>query len=125
MTNKGRNKVVGGRGEYEAVRFLENLGYKIVCKNFRSGGGEIDIIARQGDTLVFVEVKSSNGSEFGNPEDRVSKKKQRQIARIAARYIESHKPDVEDYRFDVISITFQKNGVSIKHFKDAFWAQRY
>ncbi|MCD6116242.1 YraN family protein [bacterium] len=125
MTNNGRNLVTGGRGEFEAVKFLEKLGYKIVCKNFRSGHGEIDIIAREHDTIVFVEVKSSNGLEFGNPEERVSMKKQRQIARIAERYIGSQNPDVEDYRFDVIAVVFQKSSVSIKHFKDAFWAQRY
>lgn len=120
---KRHNQKVGKMGEQTAARFLENQGYKILAKNYRYQKGEIDIIAQNAKELVFVEVKTNLGENFGEPEDRVGLAKQRQIARVAMGYLQSEKLYDVDCRFDVISITGRTQ--KIRHIKDAFWLEEY
>ncbi len=115
------NRKKGELGEAQARRFLEKKGFRILEQNFRAERGEIDLIALDGETLVFVEVKFSTQQEYGPPELRVDKKKQRQLAKIAQAYLETHSVQFQECRFDVIAIEFSEDQSKICHIQDAFW----
>jgi len=117
---------VGNKGEQYAVEYLKNKGYKIISQHYRYQRGEIDIIARITQLLVFVEVKANCGTLYGEPEERVDKKKQEQLSKVARGYIFDNKIENVDFRFDVIGIKMNSDLslVSIKQFEDAFWANR-
>ncbi|MFO7891985.1 MAG: YraN family protein [bacterium] len=118
---KRYNQRVGEMGEQKAAQFLEKQGYKILERNYRYQRGEIDIIAKNGGEIVFVEVKTKLRGDFGEPEDRVGLAKQRQIGRVAMGYLQSKKIYGVDCRFDVISVTGPKK--ELHHIKDAFWLE--
>jgi putative endonuclease len=95
---------VGQAGEELARDFLARQGYEIIDKNFRTRFGEIDIVAKEGDIFVFVEVKARRGISFGLPEEAVTFRKQNKIVRMGLWYLrEKHLEDVS-WRIDVISI---------------------
>jgi len=108
---------LGQRGEEQALRWLREQGYKIVARNYRWRGGEIDLIARDGDYLAFIEVKTRTDEQFSLPEEALTREKQRRIIRTARRYIAEHRPEL-DLRFDVVAIA----GGKIRLYKDAFQA---
>lgn len=110
-------KNIGNSGENISEVYLKKLGYKILERNFYIGGGELDIIALDGDTLVFVEVKTRNSFSFGSPLESITKHKIDKIIFCAKLYISSKKLHNMPVRFDVISIA----GQEIEHIKDAFW----
>ena len=113
--------VLGKRGEEIAVDYLQKKGYRIVERGFRLFHGELDIIAYDGKTLVFVEVKTRAGTEFGLPEEAVTPAKQSQIKRIAQGYLIERRLGDPDCRFDVLSILIKGDrGQIITHFEDAF-----
>lgn len=116
------SKDFGREAEKEAVRFLKKLKYKIVETNYTCPLGEIDIIAIDGRTLVFVEVKARTSLEGGYPEDAVTPHKQAQIARAAICFRERKKVHDVAGRFDVISILYDADMKKwqINHIKDAF-----
>jgi len=95
----------GREGEDEAVRFLRARGYRVLRRNFRApGGGEVDVVCRHGNVLVFVEVKARQSEDFGRPLDAVNQKKQRLIIRGAMKWLRMlDAPDIH-FRFDVIEI---------------------
>lgn len=95
----------GARGESRAAQFLRDRGYRIVETNFRCKMGEIDIVARHGSTLVFVEVRTRSSARFGRASETVNAAKQRQIARVARFYLMSRRPRFDTCRFDVVDIT--------------------
>ena len=97
-------KRLGDIGEEMAVELLENLNYEIIERNYRFGHGEIDIIAKDNDELVFVEVKTRKNLEFGYPEHAVTKSKQKQIRRIVEAYLYEREVSDYDCRIDVIAI---------------------
>ncbi len=109
-------KSKGKAAEEKAASFLKSLGYQVIERNFRARFGEIDIIAKDGNTLVFVEVRSKSYSSFGTPEETVSKTKARKIVKTAEFYIQIKNPSFEDVRFDIISILHN----NISHIKNAF-----
>lgn len=109
----------GKQGEESAARFLSEKGYTIICCNWRFGKGEIDIVSKKGDTMVFVEVKTRASNDFGEPETFVTRKKQRQIIRTADAYLRLKNIELES-RFDVISVINGKGNVEIQHMEDAF-----
>ena len=112
---------LGSSGEELAGRFLEKSGYRIVARNFRCRLGEIDIIARDGETLVFIEVKTRTGAAFGSPAAAVTMKKQRQIGRAAQWYLAENGLFETPARFDVIAIVRGKGGRHrVEHLPDAF-----
>lgn len=112
---------LGLRGEELAREFLEKSGYRIVLCNYRCKLGEIDIIARDGETLVFIEVKTRTDSAFGSPAAAVTLKKQRQISRAAQWYLAEHGLFGAPARFDVIAIVRRKSGrPQIELIADAF-----
>ena len=119
--DKYSGHVLGKMGEEIAVDHLQKKGYRIVERGFRLFRGELDIIAYDGTTLVFVEVKTRAGTEFGLPEEAVTPAKQKQIKRIAQGYLIERGLGDPDCRFDVLSILIKgDDGQVITHFEDAF-----
>lgn len=108
----------GRHGEDVAHRHLRSRGFIVVARNWRppQGGGEIDIIAREGDWLVFVEVKTRTSAELSAPERDVDIEKIQTLRRAARDYIRRANADESRVRFDAISITGRK----INHMRDAF-----
>ena len=106
-----------GRGaESRAAAHLVALGYHIIERNARTAGGELDIVAREGGDLVFVEVRSRADDRAGPAEDTVGPAKRRRVARAAAAYLIERNPPRETCRFDVVAI----NGDAIEVYRDAF-----
>jgi putative endonuclease len=95
----------GASAEAIAARLLTAAGYRIVERNFRCKVGELDIVARDGDVLVFVEVRSRSDDEHGNAVEMIRRTKQRRVARVAAYYLATAKPVFEQCRFDIVAVT--------------------
>ena len=106
----------GSVGESYAVTFLEKKGYKIIARNWSSKLGEVDIIASEKDTLVFVEVKSRHSAEYGIAAQAVDARKQKQVIKSALGYIKRQGIVDRDIRFDVVSIT----GGEVELIRNAF-----
>jgi putative endonuclease len=114
-------KDLGRAGEEAACRHLLGKNYEIVARGFRMFRGEIDIVARDGTTLVFVEVKARADDSHGRPEESVTPGKQRQLRKIAQGYLVAHPAPGVDCRFDVIAILFRgADDYRLEHFVDAF-----
>ncbi|MDD5167375.1 MAG: YraN family protein [Syntrophales bacterium] len=110
----------GQLGEDAAVSYLEARGYKILERNFRCPLGEMDIIARQANVLVFIEVRSRRSEGFGDPLESVTVVKQRKLSRIALFYIQKHNLQNREARFDVLGITMRPGGQEIDLIQNAF-----
>lgn len=110
----------GKEGERLAREYLQRNGYKVLETNWRFKRDEIDIIARDGNVLVFVEVKSTTSDAWGEPAGKVTVKKQKNITRAADAYVKSNELDME-VRFDVISLLIDKTDKNIHHIQDAFY----
>jgi putative endonuclease len=112
-------KSLGSEGEDLAVQFLRKKGYRILEKNFKTPLGEIDIIARDGNTVAFIEVKTRTNDSFGYPFEAVNNRKRHKMKNLALLYLKKQGKE-HPVRFDVISI-FQKDGKGeIQHIIDAF-----
>ncbi|MDI6641902.1 MAG: YraN family protein [Elusimicrobiota bacterium] len=107
---------LGKEGEEKAVEFLEKNGYNILDKNFRTRFGEIDIVANEGNYIVFIEVKTRKSLEFGSPQLSVNYHKKNKLAKLALQYIKSKCQQTKNIRFDVVAIT--KNNIEL--IKNAF-----
>ena len=94
----------GDWGEEYARRFLEGRGYSILDTNYRGKYGEIDLIAREGECLVFVEVKSRRTGAFGRPEESVTEAKQQKLVQAALEYMQSKEMEEGEWRIDVVGI---------------------
>ena len=111
----------GKTGEQLAVEFLEKSGYEILEKNWRFKKFEIDIIAKKNKTLIIAEVKTRHGNHFGEPEEWVTRAKQKNLIQGAQAYILQKDIDFET-QFDIISIVIASNGThKINHIQDAFY----
>jgi putative endonuclease len=97
---------LGKSGENYACRELERRGYAIIARRFRTRSGELDIVARDGDTLVFVEVKARRSSRYGAPLDGVTLLKRRRLLRVAAEYVLLKGVCNATCRFDIVSVLF-------------------
>jgi putative endonuclease len=112
---------LGRRGEDEAARHLKGLGYRIVGRRERVLRGDIDIVALDGRTVVFVEVRSKSDTQHGHPAETVGPAKQRRIAELAAAYIRRHKLEDQSVRIDVVAVTFPAAGRPVvEHYQNAF-----
>lgn len=111
----------GKRGEDLAHRYLQAQGCIVIGRNYRTRGGtaEVDLIAREGDTIVFVEVKTRATDLFGAPEEAVDYDKRQKIIRAAAEFLFRSEYDPERIRFDIITVLFEKVK-RIEHIKGAF-----
>jgi putative endonuclease len=121
-----RQQSLGRRGERAAVKFLKRQRYKILHRGYRILGGELDIVAVDGRTVVFVEVKTRASHEAGHPAEAVDPHKQRQLTQLAMAYLRRYRLIDISARFDVVAITWpvaQKHP-TIEHFKNAFEATR-
>jgi putative endonuclease len=113
-------QTLGKTGEDLACRELERRGYAIVARRYRLRGGELDIIARDGPTLVFVEVKARDSRAFGEAAEAVTWQKQQQIVRLASEYMMRHHFRDSPCRFDVVSIQLDDGRPVIEVFQNAF-----
>lgn len=110
---------LGKEGESAAVDFLKKNGYKIVEKNYKTVFGEIDIIAKDKDIIVFVEVKTRADKSFGHPFEAVHPGKREKIRKVALCFLKKLKKEVPA-RFDVLSINIENGKKKIEHIVDAF-----
>jgi putative endonuclease len=116
-----RAHALGQSGEEAALEYLRRKKYEILRRGFRFHRGEIDIIARDKETLVFIEVKTRQKWEHGLPEESVTPAKQRQIRRIAEAYLALNSLSDVPCRFDIVSLYFHETeGYLIHHIADAF-----
>jgi putative endonuclease len=112
---------VGQLGEALAAGYLARRGFEILARNLRSRLGEIDLIAREGRTLVFVEVKARRGRSGDPPQAAVDGRKQARLARLAAAYLARERAGDRACRFDVVAVTLEAEGAArIEHFPGAF-----
>ena len=131
LRDRGRRRretatfAAGRRGEDLAHRYLQSHGYIVVARNFRTrtGSAEVDIVARKGDAVVFVEVKSRQSEEFGPPDRGVDEEKQLRIMRAASEYLRRVDVPDERARFDIINVILG-GAHRLEHIEDAFYFPR-
>ncbi len=116
-----RRQRLGKSGEETVAKYLETKGYKILTTNYRCKRGEVDIIARDGQVLVFIEVKTRSGLGYGSPAAAVDKRKQQQISRAAQYYLAEQNLFDSPARFDVVSVLCDDTKQQqIDHINNAF-----
>jgi putative endonuclease len=113
-------RLTGKRGEELAATYLVGVGYQIIERNYRCFFGEIDIVAREGGTLVFAEVKSRRSAAYGAPELAVGREKQKKISRIALNYLSEKRLSHLPARFDVVAVMLLQSGPRIDIIRNAF-----
>ena len=114
---------LGRKGEDLAVDHLEGLGYTILERNVRLSQGELDAVARDKETIVFVEVKARSGEGYGAPQEAVDRAKQSRLTRLAREWLQLHGQEDAPARFDVVSVLVDRSGrPGIRVFKNAFEA---
>ena len=111
---------LGRRGERAAEKYLRRNGYRIVARNFRAAGAEIDLVAMDGETLVFVEVKTRRSREAGAPEEAVDERKQRRMRRAAELFATRYRADEVTMRFDIIAVDASGKRLEIELLRNAF-----
>jgi putative endonuclease len=111
---------LGRRGERAAEKYLRRNGYRIVKRNFRAAGAEIDLVAMDGDVLVFVEVKTRRGRDAGAPHEAVDERKQRQIRRAAELFAMRYREDEIEMRFDIVAVDASGERLEIELLRNAF-----
>ena len=114
-----QKNLFGTKNEIIAANYLKNLGYKIIKLNYKTKIGEVDIIAKDKNYLVFVEVKARVSRAFGDPAEAVNFQKQQKIRNVASLYLIKNKKQEENCRFDVVSILGNED-IEIRHIIDAF-----
>ena len=116
-----RRQRLGRWGERLATGHLRQKGYEIVATNYRCPSGEMDIVARDGDYFVFVEVRTRKGREFGTPEESITEDKQARIIEVAETYLQECDLGDVDWRIDVVAIELNRAGrvLRVEHIPDA------
>ena len=116
-----QNKPLGDRGERMAADFLERGGWTILARNFRIGHREVDLVARLGEVVAFVEVKTRAGLGYGHPLEAITLKKRREIQQVAQCWVDRHGQPGDEYRYDAISVLIvDGGGPIIEHVEDAW-----
>jgi putative endonuclease len=112
---------LGRAGEAQAARFLEAQGYVLLARNWRIREGELDIVAQEGDTLAFVEVKTRRTHTHGAGEESIDARKQQRLAQLAERFLAAH-PELtfRQCRFDVVVIDYTQRPAQIRLYRNAF-----
>ncbi len=111
---------LGRRGERAAEKHLRRSGYRIVARNYRAAGAEIDLVAMDGETLVFVEVKTRRRLEAGTPEEAVDERKQKRMRRAAEIFATRYRADDITMRFDIIAVDASGERLKIELLRNAF-----
>lgn len=115
------NRLLGNRGERIAARYLRRQGYRILARQARNRVGEIDLIAQDRSTIVFIEVKTRSSTQKGHPHEAVDRAKQRQLTRAALAWLKQRNLLEVRCRFDVISIVWRAGSPpDLKHYRNAF-----
>lgn len=114
------NQSIGKTGEDAAAVFLKGKGCRILERNFKCRLGEVDIVACDGETICFVEVKTRSSEDFGLPQEAVSRQKQTQISKTALHYLKTKKLFEKSARFDVVSVLYKGSVPKIDLIKNAF-----
>jgi putative endonuclease len=116
-------KTLGDRAEHSACRYLRRHGLEFITANYRCRRGEIDLVMRDGDSLVFVEVRYRRRADFGHAAETVSSTKRARIVRCARCYLSQHRAWNEATRFDVVCIEGSPDNAQIEWLKNAFGAE--
>ncbi len=129
LNSKQQDRAVdrlGPRGERAAEKFLKRLGYTILHRGYRIMGGELDLVAVDGRTVVFIEVKTRHSHDAGHPTEAVDQRKQQQLTQLATAYLKRYHLLEYSSRFDVVAITWpaHQRRPTIEHIKHAFEATR-
>jgi putative endonuclease len=112
---------LGRWGEQAVAEWLEQQGYRLLARNWRRREGELDLVAMEGTTLVFIEVKTRRSESFGAPEESVDERKQRQLALLAQRYLDENATLAFDQcRFDVVVVDLTGSCPRFRHYRNAF-----
>jgi putative endonuclease len=122
MPDKIYKKNLGRKGEKISIDFLKEKGYQILERNYRFGHKEIDIVAKDKNTVVFVEVKTGKSKKFGEPFERVNSNKRKKLIQVAQAFIQENEINGCDFRFDVISVDL-KGEKKIEHIENAFMVE--
>jgi len=116
-----QNKPLGDRGERLAAEHLERRGWTILARNFRVGHREVDLVARRGGIVAFVEVKTRAGLGYGHPLEAITPQKRREIQQVAQIWVERHGRPGDEYRYDAIAVLIvDGGGPVIEHVEDAW-----
>jgi putative endonuclease len=115
-----QRREVGQKGEKIALRFLKKSGYRIIERNYVCKMGEMDIVAKEKDTVVFVEVKTRTSIAFGPPQLAVNPTKQMQLSKVALYFLKERELEEVKARFDVVAILLGPRGEKIELIRDAF-----
>ena len=117
----GRRAALGAYGERVAARVLTDAGLTVLDRNWRCRDGELDLVARDGDALVFCEVKTRTGSGFGSPAEAVTPTKRRRLRVLAGAWLAAHDQHAPDLRFDVVGVQVPATGrPRVTHLRNAF-----
>ena len=112
---------LGSLGERIAATYLTDAGLRLLDRNWRCREGELDIVAREGDALVFCEVKTRRGIGFGHPVEAVTAAKQRRLRTLAHRWLAAHDEHAPDLRFDVVGVLVRRSQPAlVTHLRAAF-----
>ena len=117
----GSRAALGAYGERVAVRVLTDAGLTVLDRNWRCRDGELDLVARDGDALVFCEVKTRTGTGFGSPAEAVTRSKRRRLRVLASAWLAAHDHHAPDLRFDVVGVHVPATGrPRVTHLRNAF-----
>jgi putative endonuclease len=111
---------LGSYGEELALKKIKKLGYKKIIRNYRCPLGEVDLVAKDGDCLVFIEIKTRKGKSVAYAKEAVDARKRRQLSKVALNYMKSNQCNDVKARFDVIAITIDQGETNIEVIQDAF-----
>ena len=112
--------LIGQDGERIALRFLKDRGYKIITTNYSTKIGQVDIVARDGKTICFVEVKTRSNYRFGYPKESIGSIKQQKLSKLALLFLKKRNMLNQSARFDVVSVSFINGSPKVDLIKDAF-----
>jgi len=101
---------LGQRGEDIAAAHLQQQGYEVLARNWRCPAGELDVVAREGQTLAFVEVRTRRGDRFGTPEQSITPAKQAKLVELAQTYLQEKDLTDENWRIDVVAVEMDRRG---------------
>ncbi len=119
MTEDPR-RALGRAGEEQAARYLTGLGYRILARNVRAGGVELDLVAARGALVVFAEVKTRRGGDHGAPEEAVDGRKRARLVRGAVAWLAGQERRYASVRFDVVACALEPGGWRVRHWPAAF-----